>query len=203
MISTRPTSSATPLAPARSSRTAGRWGATLAGLAIVVSLGGCAATTAVKDAKLLNLIKPYRIDILQGNVVTSEQAALLKPGMSRTQVRDLLGSPMLADPFHANRWDYVFVFQRPGQPAISRSLITTFDGETLSGVQIPDGELPSETEFVSTLAPAPAKSAPLPPLELSAAQREALSRAKPAAPSQAPAPSPSASPRKSYPPLEP
>ncbi len=173
---------------------------------MAMSLGGCAATQAVKDAQLLNLIKPYRIDILQGNVVTSEQAALLKPGLSRTQVRELLGSPMLADPFHANRWDYVFVFQRPGHPALSRSLIATCDGETLSAVQIPDGDLPSETEFVSTLSPAPAKTKPAPQLELTSAQREALARARPTTGSATPAAVPTtstATPGKSYPPLEP
>jgi len=207
MISTRHTSLDTPHPLNRPPRLGASLGLVLAGFAIGMSLGGCAATTtAVKDAKLLSLSKPYRIDILQGNVVTSEQAALLKPGFSRTQVRELLGSPMLADPFHANRWDYVFVFQRPGQPALSRSLIATFDGETLSDVQIPDGDLPSETEFVSTLAPAPAKAKPAPQLELTDAQREALARARPtsdrAAPAAAAAVS-TATPGKSYPPLEP
>ena len=60
---------------------------------------------------------PYRIDVAQGNVVTKEQLARVSPGMSRLQVRDILGSPLLTDPFHADRWDYVFTIKRPGTTA--------------------------------------------------------------------------------------
>ena len=66
------------------------------------------------DGIWLGVITPYRIDIMQGNVVTQEQAALVKPGMSREQVRDLLGSPLLTSAFHAERWDYVFTLRRQG-----------------------------------------------------------------------------------------
>ena len=51
-------------------------------------------------------IRPYRIDIQQGNVITAEQFAQLKVGMTRDQVRFVLGSPMLTDIFHDKRWDY-------------------------------------------------------------------------------------------------
>ena len=51
-------------------------------------------------------IKPYRIDIQQGNVITPEQFAQLKEGMTRDQVKFVLGSPMLSDVFHDKRWDY-------------------------------------------------------------------------------------------------
>ena len=51
---------------------------------------------------------PYRIDIQQGNVVTAEQLAQLRQGMTREQVRFLLGTPLLTDPFHDAQWDYVF-----------------------------------------------------------------------------------------------
>lgn len=204
MISTHATSLSLSLRLTQRRRQAAQLGMAVATLAIAAGLSGCAAPAVVKDVQLLNLLKPYRIDILQGNVVTREQAALLKPGLNRTQVRDLLGSPMLADPFHANRWDYVFVFQRPGQAAVSRSLIAIFEGDTLDSVQIPDGDLPSETEFVSTLAPAPGKKAsPPPPLELTPAQRDALIRARPAAATSPAEPATTGSVRKSYPPLEP
>ena len=56
----------------------------------------------------------YKIDIVQGNFVSREQAAALKPGMSRAQVRDILGTPLLTSVFHADRWDYVFTFKRQG-----------------------------------------------------------------------------------------
>ena len=53
-------------------------------------------------------ITPYRIEIQQGNFVSQEQMSQLKPGMSKEQVRLALGTPMLADLFHADRWDYVY-----------------------------------------------------------------------------------------------
>ena len=63
---------------------------------------------------LLGVITPYRLEIVQGNVITKEQAALVKPGMSQAQVRDVLGSPLLTDLFHVDRWDYVFTIRRQG-----------------------------------------------------------------------------------------
>src|SRR4051812_38294113 len=56
----------------------------------------------------LNSLKPYRIDIQQGNFLSPEMVAQLKKGMTREQVRFVLGTPLVADIFHANRWDYVF-----------------------------------------------------------------------------------------------
>lgn len=50
----------------------------------------------------------HRIDIQQGNLVTQEQVAKVKPGMSRLDVRTALGTPLLQDVFNGNRWDYYF-----------------------------------------------------------------------------------------------
>jgi outer membrane protein assembly factor BamE len=50
----------------------------------------------------------YRLDIQQGNLVTQEQLAKVKPGMSRIDVRNILGTPLLQDAFNANRWDYAY-----------------------------------------------------------------------------------------------
>lgn len=50
----------------------------------------------------------HRIDIQQGNLITEEQLSRVKPGMSRNDVRNALGTPLLQDVFHANRWDYYF-----------------------------------------------------------------------------------------------
>jgi outer membrane protein assembly factor BamE len=63
---------------------------------------------------ITNYLKPYRIDIRQGNMVTQEMAAQLKPGLTKDQVRFILGTPLVADMFHADRWDYVYRFQ-PGR----------------------------------------------------------------------------------------
>lgn len=53
-------------------------------------------------------ITPYKPEIQQGNYISQEMIAQLKPGMTREQVRFLLGTPLLTDIFHADRWDYVY-----------------------------------------------------------------------------------------------
>ena len=69
------------------------------------------------------LIQPYRPDVQQGNVVTREMVEQLREGMSREQVRFLLGTPMLSSPFHAERWDYVYFLKRgKGSETQSRRL---------------------------------------------------------------------------------
>lgn len=56
-----------------------------------------------------NWFTPFRIEIQQGNFFTAETVAQVQPGMTREQVRFLLGTPLVTDPFRTNRWDYVFV----------------------------------------------------------------------------------------------
>jgi outer membrane protein assembly factor BamE len=155
--------------------------------------GGCASTTQSTD-EFLGVITPYRIDIVQGNVVTKEQLALLKPGMSRLQVRDVLGTPLVTDVFHANRWDYIFAIRRPGTDVQRRSVVVQFDGELVKSIDAP--ELPSEREFVASIAK-PLKRVP-DKLELSDDERKALPI--PAKPE--PAPVESTGPARDYPPLE-
>jgi len=61
--------------------------------------------------QITNYLSPYRIDVRQGNFVTQEMVAQLKPGLTRDQVRFILGSPLVADMFHVDRWDYVYRFR--------------------------------------------------------------------------------------------
>src|SRR5664280_3389834 len=56
------------------------------------------------SSSIVGVVTPYKIDIVQGNFVSKEQAAAVKPGMSRVQVRDILGTPLLTSIFHAARW---------------------------------------------------------------------------------------------------
>ncbi len=133
-------------------------------------IGGCASLQSTDS--IVGLITPYRIDIVQGNVVTKEQLALLKPGMSRNQVRDVLGSPLLTDVFHASRWDYIFTIRRPGTPPQRRSVVVEFDGETMKSVEAP--ELPSEREFVAAISRTRKDDLQTPKLELSDDERKAL-----------------------------
>jgi len=60
----------------------------------------------------------YRMEIQQGNLVTQESVSQLKPGMTKDQVRFILGTPLVVDIFHTERWDYVYTLQ----PARSRSI---------------------------------------------------------------------------------
>ena len=130
---------------------------------------GCTSLQSADN--FLGLITPYRIDIVQGNAITSEMVAKVRPGLTRTQVRDVLGSPMLADPFHANRWDYVFTFRRPGSEVQRRSVVAHFEGEVLKRLDAP--ALPSEKEFVAAISSTKA-SGKATLLELDAAQKQAL-----------------------------
>jgi outer membrane protein assembly factor BamE len=168
---------------------------TLVAASIAGILGGCSAVS--QDGSLLGIVTPYRIDIVQGNVVTKEQLALVRPGMSRVQVRDLLGSPLLTDPFHADRWDYVFTILRPGTQPQRRALVAHFEGDRLLKIDAPD--LPSEREFVALISRTSASGKEM-VLELTPEQRAAL----PAVPRPpAPAPAPEMGPQRAYPPLEP
>ncbi|SQG00349.1 outer membrane lipoprotein [Paucimonas lemoignei] len=56
----------------------------------------------------------YKIDIQQGNVVTQDMIDQLRPGMTRRQVRFIMGNPLLTDTFHADRWDYLYSLQPGG-----------------------------------------------------------------------------------------
>jgi outer membrane protein assembly factor BamE len=67
--------------------------------------------------------QPYRIDIQQGNVISQEMVAQLKPGLTKDQVRFILGSPLVADMFHTDRWDYIYMFQ-PGKGETQRRRLT-------------------------------------------------------------------------------
>ncbi len=80
-------------------------------------------------------VTPYRMEIQQGNFVSQEMVAKLKRGMSREQVRFVLGTPLVSDLFHANRWDYVFYRERPGQPREARRISIFFDNDKLARVE--------------------------------------------------------------------
>ena len=137
---------------------------------IVATLAGCSALQ--RSDGLLGVITPYRIDIVQGNVITREQAAAVKAGMSRAQVRDVLGSPLLTDPFHVDRWDYVFTIRRQGSKPQERHVVAYFQGEGLDRLET-GAELPAEQEFVASIDPYKTPSSS-PKLALSEAQLAAL-----------------------------
>ena len=76
----------------------------------------------------------HRIDLRQGNTIKLEQKEALEIGMSRAEVRKIMGEPMLADPFHADRWDYIYRF-KPNKGFERRSLLTLyFDDDSLARI---------------------------------------------------------------------
>lgn len=77
-------------------------------------------------------MRPYRIDVRQGNFVSQEMVAQLKPGQTREQVRFILGSPLIEDPFHAQRWDYVYRFAKGNGDVSERKLTIFFEDNKLS-----------------------------------------------------------------------
>jgi outer membrane protein assembly factor BamE len=83
-------------------------------------------------------LAPYRIDIQQGNYVSQEMVAQLKRGMTKEQVRFVLGTPLVTDIFHADRWDYVYLLERPGRPRVQRRLAVFFEADRLARV---DGDV--------------------------------------------------------------
>jgi outer membrane protein assembly factor BamE len=146
-----------------------------------------------------NAITPYKVEIVQGNFVSKEQVGALKAGMSRAQVRDILGTPLITDAFHADRWDYVFTIRRQGIESQERKFAVFFKGDALERWE--GDEMPTEAQFVSTLDNK-RKGAPIPPLEASEDKlRQFAAENKAPAPAPAPAPPPPVT--ASYPPLEP
>jgi outer membrane protein assembly factor BamE len=113
-------------------------------------LVGCSSTQWNHWAERASVIKPYRIEIAQGNVVTKEQMQTIQIGATTDEVRDQLGSPTLMDVFHSNRWDYHFSFSRDGQPLQQRIVTLFFQEGRLKKIEAPD--LPSEAEFSASIS---------------------------------------------------
>lgn len=164
---------------------------------LLVVGAGVAACGSLNSAsgRIASAVTPYKIDIVQGNFVSKEQAAALQPGMSRLDVRNILGTPLLTSIFHADRWDYVFTFKRQGVEAQSRKVTVFFKGDLLERVEA--DALPTEAEFVASLDSG-RKAVNVPVLDLSEQQLAQLPLPAKAVDSKPLPPLPA-----SYPPLEP
>ncbi|WP_408157057.1 outer membrane protein assembly factor BamE [Herbaspirillum lusitanum] len=103
------------------------------------------------NGSLFGFLKPYRIDIQQGNFVSKEMVSQLKPGMTREQVRFVLGTPLLADMFHANRWDYDFRLAK-GNGQIMASRVSVFFKENLLEHVEGGDDLPTEQEYLTLIS---------------------------------------------------
>jgi outer membrane protein assembly factor BamE len=106
-------------------------------LVLALLVTGCASYS-----PNLPSFKPYKLDIQQGNVVTPKMMLQLRPGMTKAQVSFIMGTPLLTDSFHADRWDYFYQMNREGKVIEQRRVILEFEGDSLSHVRgdvIPTG----------------------------------------------------------------
>lgn len=171
-------------------------------LLVFASLAACSSFDGASN-RLASIVTPYQIDVVQGNVITREQVDMLKPGMPRQSVRDLLGTPLLQSVFHTQRWDYVFSFRHKGDEPQLRKLTVFFKDDVLE--RFDADPMPTEAEFVASLDYG-RKATKVPVLE---ASEESLQKFKDAAKSAKPAQTATDSASSllplpaSYPPLEP
>ena len=163
-------------------------------LAAAAAASGCGgfdrASFVITDA-----ITPYRVEVIQGNFISKEQVDALRAGLSRQQVREVLGTPLVMDLFHADRWDYVFTIRRQGVAPQARRLTVFFKGDALERFE--GDTMPNEAEFVATLDNK-RKGASVPVLEAGEDKLQGFAPARPPAPPAAPEPPPATN----YPPLE-
>ena len=137
-------------------------------------------------------LTPYRVEINQGNYVTQDMVAKLKPGMTRNQVRFILGTPLVVDPFRTDRWDYVYVYYKAGKLAEQKRITLFFEGDTLTRI---DGDLPEPaTQPPATGVTPDPQATPTPQLAPSTATSPAVEPAPQPEPAAQPIPEGSVAP---------
>lgn len=185
---------ATPRPMSASYRRSAQLGLTAVACAVLAACGSLNNAS----SRIAGIVTPYKIEIVQGNFVSKEQVDALKPGMSRNQVKDVLGTPLLASIFHADRWEYVFTLKRQGVEPQARKLTVFFKDDVLQRFE--GDAMPTEAEFVATLD-GNRKQAKVPLLEVpESVLKEFAAKNPPVA--AAAEPEPSAVAATSYPPLE-
>lgn len=137
---------------------------------------GAHTTTVTQLQKFMWFFSPYRPDIQQGNFVSQDMLDQLKEGMTRDQVRFVLGTPMLADIFHAERWDYPFRLAKGNGEITTATVVVYFKDDKVARWE--GGNLPSEREYIERIAG--------PVLKFKKAEEKAASTS--AAPGKAPLP---------------
>ncbi len=118
------------------------------------------ASLLVAGCSTVKLPGQYKIDIQQGNVISQEAVAKLKPGMTKSQVRFALGTPLLVDVFHQDRWDYIYSIQRDGKERQQRRLSIFFADDKLTHIE---GDVqPAASTVPSPSAPGTEAAVPIP-----------------------------------------
>lgn len=167
-------------------------------------LGACSSSASGMSSSAINpvnWITPYKVDVIQGNFISKEQVEQLRAGLSRDEVKAVLGTPLMTSLFHADRWDYVFTMKRQGVESQSFKYTVFFKDNLLERFE--GDAMPSESEFISKLSNQ-RKLGKVPPLEATEAQLKAAEKVSASRPDTATAAAPeSATPSAAvYPPLE-
>ena len=124
---------------------------------------------------------PHKMDIRQGNMVTPEMRSKLKVGLSRAQVSAVLGTPLVNDALHANRWDYVYRFEQDRKLIQQQSMTVFFDGDVVARIE--DGNMPVLSPGAISEVTVPIESAPVAavPAEIEVAPESPVEQAQPVA----------------------
>ena len=167
------------------------------GLILLSSLLTACALVDDPVARAMRKVTPYRIEVVQGNFVSKEQLQALRPGMTRLQVKEILGTPLITSVFHADRWDYAFTIRRKGTQPQQRKLSVFFQNDVF--LKAESEELPSESEFAERISvPEELQKPP----RLQATQQELDKFRQSSSPSTPVEPVDNNTQRKQYPPLE-
>jgi len=114
------------------------------------SLDNKPITDKIERPIISRLFNPYRADIMQGNFISKEQLESIRPGMNKDQVKQILGTPLVVDLFHANRWDYVFSYRNGQTQEVDlRKVSLIFDGVSLAKINADD--VPTEQGFIDEI----------------------------------------------------
>lgn len=116
---------------------------------VSVLLVSCSEMTMPK----LPTFTAHKMEINQGNMVTPEMRHKLKLGMTRLQVQAILGTPLVNDVFHANRWDYVYRLEKKAKLLEEQRMTLYFEGEFLT--RIDDGNMPALPKVVAPISVGP------------------------------------------------
>ncbi|MES2406367.1 MAG: outer membrane protein assembly factor BamE [Pseudomonadota bacterium] len=131
-----------------------------------LALAGCKSMPSFSMPSLT----PYKIDIQQGNYVDSTNVDKLRIGMTRAQISFIMGTPLVKDMFHTNRWDYVYIDKKAGKLITKRRVAVYFDGDVAKrivevkndGKEVDINTALTTDETVPADANAPAVAAPVP-----------------------------------------
>ncbi len=120
------------------------------------------------------ILNEYKIDVQQGNVLTQDMVSQLRPGLTKDQVRFILGTPMLQDMFHANRWDYVYTYKKGSTGVVEmRKFAVFFDANNrlvrvagdVTGASVEDSAKATESRMSEIDLGSISSDGTVPPLE--------------------------------------